>query len=76
MLREPIVEVGHQFLEVLVVLDAEVPVLDLQAHQDAHQAPHQVLELVALVGAPLSVLQGAPVAAEELAGVLVHLGLR
>ena len=53
-----------------------MPVLDLQAHQDAHQAPHQVLELVALVGAPLSVLQGAPVAAEELAGVLVHLGLR
>lgn len=65
------VEVIHQFLQVLVLLYAEALMLDTQTDQDAHEAAHEDLELIALLGRPFGVFQALPVLPEELTSVLV-----
>lgn len=70
-----VVEVVHQFLQVLVLLYAETLMLHAETDQDPHEAPHEDLELFALLGGPLGVFEALPVLAEELASVLVDAGL-
>jgi hypothetical protein len=65
----------HEFLQVLVLFNAESLLLDAQTHQDADQAFHQDLELLALFGCPFHILERLPVLAEQLPRVLVHFRL-